>query len=351
MEKVAINQLQPGMLIAETILGENGKALIIEGTSLTENLIKRLADMEKEFTYVYHEQTIEADPGEVLETRVLIHARNLLSEYLPTDLYKKSNERAFQRFDIVSNMLKKIVNNPRIASFFLDLRAIDEYTMEHSIHVCVISLLVGTGLNMNEELLETLGTGALLHDVGRIQLPKELRGKVGGFSGEVELQFLEHTKYGYQLLRDQGLSPEVARIALYHHEKWDGSGPNRLAGDKVDLLSRIVAVCNVYDEYVGSIASQRYLPHEAIEYLYGTGDYYYDARVVKAFTSSVCIYPLGSVVKLNTGEIGVVVNVDKNIAPRPIVKLCYDRNNEKIKYPQQIDLSTETTLFISSILW
>lgn len=351
MEKVAINQLQSGMLIAETILDDNGKALIIERTTLSDNLIKRLEDMGKEFIYVYHEQTIEADPGEVLETRVLIHARNLLSEYLPIDLYKKSNERAFQRFDLVNNMLKRIVNNPKVTSFFLDLRAIDEYTMEHSIHVCVISLLVGTGLNMNDELLENLGTGALLHDVGRIQLDKEFRGKVGSLKDKEEQKYLEHTKYGYQLLRDHGLSPEVAKIALYHHEKWDGSGPNKLAGDKIDLLSRIVAVCNVYDDFVGSIASQRYLPHEAIEYLYGTGDYYYDARVVKVFTSSVSIYPLGSVVKLNTGEIGIVVNVDKNIAPRPIVKLCYDRNNEKIKYPRQIDLSIETTLFISSILW
>lgn len=351
MEKIALDQLQPGMLIAETIFDDSGKALIIEGTALHENMIRRLQEMDKTHTYIYHEQTIEADPGKILETRVLIHARNLLSEYIPIDLYNESNERAFKRQETVSQMLKKITSNPSVSGFFLDLRAIDDYTMEHSIHVCVISLLVGTGLNMKEEMLETLGTGALLHDVGRIQLTPELRGQVGSVSGEAEQRYLDHTKYGYQLLRDQGLSTDIARMALYHHEKWDGSGPHKMAGDKLDLLSRIVAVCNVYDEFTGPIAAQRYLPHEAIEYLYGTGDYYFDARVVKAFTTSVSIYPLGSVVKLNTGEIGIVVNVDKNIAPRPIIKLCYDRNNQKIKYPQQIDLSTETTLFISSILW
>ena len=144
----------------------------------------------------------------------------------------------------------------------------------------------------------------------------------------------------------------VARIALYHHERWDGSGYiNKLAGENIDLLSRIVAVADVYDDLTrGLTYRQKFLPHEALEFLYGAGNMYFDARIVKAFTGSICAYPLGSIVKLSTGEIGIVVNVQKTTAPRPIVKVFYDSANTRLEHPRQVDLSEEKTVFITKIL-
>jgi len=339
------------MLIAETIFGDQGKPLIIEGTKLNQTIIKRLQQMPRRSVYIYHEQTIEADPGAILINRVYDYTHRVLDNHLPISLYKHNNTQALEKHERVSRILLGVTSQPRVAEFYLDLRTVNEHLLEHSLNVCVFSLLVGVGIGLTDEMLEQLAIGAILHDIGRVNLPKNLMNKKE-LTPQEETSLQEHTKLGYQLLRDKSFPTQVAKIALYHHERWDGSGyPTRLSGETIDLLSRIVGVADVYDHFTGAIAKERYLPHEAIEYLYGAGNYLFDARIVKAFIHNVPIYPLGSVVRLSTGEIGVVVNVEKNVSPRPIIKICYGKDNQKLPYPQQIDLSVEKTVFIKEILW
>ncbi|MDA8235549.1 MAG: HD domain-containing protein [Clostridia bacterium] len=351
MDKVAIDDLKDGMLIAETILGEHGKPLIIEGTKLTKTLIDRLTQMPRQHIYIYHEQTIEADPGAILINRVFDYCQRVLDNHLPMNLYKHNNTQALEKHDRVNRILEGTTSDPRVAEFYLDLRTVAPHFLEHSLNVSVFALLVGVSIGLSDEMLDQLAIGAILHDIGYLNLPKNLVNQKDLTPQELK-NLEEHTKLGYKYLREKGFSTEVARIALYHHEKWDGSGyPTKLVGEKADLLSRIVGVADVYDSFTGIIAKERYLPHEAIEYLYGAGDYLFDARLVKAFIQNVPIYPLGSVVRLSTGEVGVVVNVEKNVSPRPIIKICYDKENQKLPYPKQIDLSVEKTVFIKEVLW
>ncbi|MHB8172645.1 MAG: HD-GYP domain-containing protein [Thermincolia bacterium] len=351
MDRIPLKELKEGMLIAETILGEHGKPLIVEGTKLNKTLIDRLMQMPRQYVYIYHEQTIEADPGAILINRVFDYGQRVLDNHLPINLYKQNNTQAHGKHAQVTRILEGITKDPRVAEFYLDFRAVTPHLLEHSINVCVFSLLVGVNVGLSDEILDKLAIGAILHDIGFLNLPKKSVNQ-GELSPQEKTALEEHTKLGYKLLREKGFPAEVARIALYHHEKWDGSGyPTKLAGEKVDLLSRIVVVADVYDSFTGAIATERYLPHEAIEYLYGSGDYLFDARIVKAFIQSVPIYPLGSVVRLSSGEVGVVVNVEKNVSPRPIIKICYDKEYQKLPYPKQIDLYEEKTVFIKEVLW
>lgn len=351
VNKTLVTELQEGMMLAESIFSQNGSILVAEGTVLTESMIKRLQEMSKRHVYIYDENTIEADPGEVLISRVLVTAQNKLHSFLPYELYPEKDIQVKEKYERLNQRLVETIRDPKVADFLLDLRTIDESTLEHSMNVCIFSLLVGAGLDLPDELMAYLGTGAMMHDVGKMLLPPEVKGDINNLSPKEQLAYQEHTNAGYRLLREKGFDAPIAKIALYHHERWDGGGyPTKLVGEKIDLLSRIVNIADVYDSLSGPLAGASNLPHEAIEYLYGAGGMYFDARIVRAFIYNVAIYPLGSVVKLSTGEVGIVVNVAKNISSRPIVKICHDKNNQKLKYYHQMDLYEEKTVFITKVL-
>ncbi|MFZ3173217.1 MAG: HD domain-containing phosphohydrolase [Carboxydocellales bacterium] len=350
MNKTMVADLRTGMKLAESIFSDNKQILVAEGTLLTESIINRLQEI-KRHVYIYDENTIEADPGEVLTNRVLANTLNKLHTYLPFELYPESDNQVNEKFERLNKLLQIIISHPMVADFLLDLRTIDELSLEHSLNVCVFSLLIGAGLELPESLMVYLGKGAITHDIGKMSLPIEIRGNFNNLSPKDQLVYKEHTNNGYRLLREKGFESQVAKVALYHHERWDGGGyPTKLEGEKIDLLSRIVNIADVYDNLTSTLADTSYLPHEAIEYLYGAGDMYFDARIVRAFIYNVAIYPLGSIVKLSTGEVGIVVNVAKNISSRPIVKICYDKENQKLKYYHQKDLYQEKTVFITKVL-
>lgn len=352
MQQLLINQLEPGMVLAETVYSSNGRVLLAEGTSLTGELIDRLQEMRISKVNVNDEDTIDVDPNDILINRVHAEAQRVLGHFLPTDVLGEHFREAKERYDIVAQVLDKIVRDQQVANLYLDLRTAGDDTLDHSISVCVLSLIMGAVLRMPEERLMLLGTGAMVHDIGKKGVPQAILAKREDLVPE-EIKILqEHTKQGYHILREHNFDVTVAKVALYHHERWDGSGYiNKMAGENIDLSSRIVAVADAYDDLTrGLTYRQKHLPHEAMEFLYGTGNIYFDARVVKAFTGNICAYPLGSIVKLSTGETGIVVNVQKTMAPRPIVKIFFDRDNTHLQYPRQVDLSEEKTIFITKIL-
>lgn len=352
MKQLKVEQLEKDMILAESIYGTNGKVLLAEGTKLTADLIKRLIEKGVARVSVNDENTIPIDPNEVLVNRVHSQALRILGTFMPADLCGTRVIEAQHRYEVVSEAIAKIVDTKEVHNLFLDLRTIDDDTLDHSVNVCVLSLIVGAKLNFTPDRLYNLGTGAILHDIGKKAVPTEVLAKREDLTPAETNLYQAHTKEGYRILREHGFDVAIAKVALYHHERWNGSGYiSNLSGENIDLFSRIVAAGDVYDDLTrGLTYKQKYLPHEAMEYLYGAGNFYFDVRVVKAFTGSIAAYPLGSLVKLSTGETGVVVNVEKTSAPRPIVKICFDRHNKRLDYPRQIDLSEEKTIFITKIL-
>jgi len=346
------DSLETGMVLAETVFASNGRVLLTEGTKLNAELIQRLKEMQILTVFVNDEDTVLIDPNDVLINRVHSEALQVLGHFLPADVFGERLGEVKERYNVVSRVLEKVVKDQKTANLYLDLRTADDDTLNHSVTVCVLSLIMGTVLKLPEDRLELLGRSAMVHDIGKKAVPQEILAKREDLTPQETLLYHEHTKYGYHILREQEFDTAVARVALYHHERWDGSGYlNKLSGENIDLMSRIVSVADVYDDVTrGLTYKQKYLPHEAMEFLYGAGNIYFDARVIKAFTGNICAYPLGSIVKLSTGEIGIVINVQKTMAPRPIVKVFYDRNNTRLQYPRQVDLSEEKTVFITKIL-
>ncbi len=151
----------------------------------------------------------------------------------------------------------------------------------------------------------------------------------------------QHPQYGYQILNEYAhVAPEIAETILEHHERWDGSGYQRgLKGSNISPLARILAIADTYYALVSRRPHrQRYLPHEAIEFVMAYSGELFDPELARLFTKLVPIYPTGVMVKLNTGEMGIISDARPGFIGRPTVRICFDKHLKEVTKPFDMDL-------------
>jgi HD-GYP domain-containing protein (c-di-GMP phosphodiesterase class II) len=210
------------------------------------------------------------------------------------------------------------------------------------VKVAGLSLLMGKLLGYDRVELASLGAAALLKDVGYIRLPPGVAdGPQGPEEGELS-QVREHPSQGAEILgQSEDLGPEVIQAVLQHHERWDGGGyPNGLVGPEISSFARIVSIADSYYDLV-SVRPWRpaLMPHEAIEYVMAYSGEMFDPELVRLFARQVPLYPTGIMVELNTGEVAFVTDANVGHIGRPMVRICYDRNEAEEKNPYDVDLS------------
>lgn len=195
--------------------------------------------------------------------------------------------------------------------------------MAHALNVSVISLLIGRTLGMTEADLVDLGVGALLHDVGKQALPKRQRQLVDGLSAAELQAYREHVNLSLQLGARMALSPGSLAVLAQHHEQADGEGfPLRLAGDRISLAARVVAIVNCYDGLCNPRSTAQGLtPHEAVAMLFAQHRQRFDGMVLNAFIRMMGVYPAGSIVQLTDDRYALVVgaNSSRPLKPRVLV--------------------------------
>jgi HD-GYP domain-containing protein (c-di-GMP phosphodiesterase class II) len=251
------------------------------------------------------------------------------------DIRLGKNVDVKQAKQLVNELTENVVNNPTALLWLTQLKNKDEYTSLHSLNVCVLSLLFGRSLNLPEEQLNTLGLGALLHDVGKLKVPTTVLNKPDRLSTEEFDIMKKHTLFGYDLMKKQdGLSNEALNIIVQHHERLNGSGyPYNLQHGQISHFSRIVSIVDVYD----AITSKRVYhdetpPFNALSDIYKQREKDFDSGLVEQFIKCLGIYPIGSLVELNTGQVGVVVFFSEKNHLSPTVMLILDE--QKIPYNQ-----------------
>lgn len=196
-----------------------------------------------------------------------------------------------------------------------------EKTSLHSINVAIISLLLGKAMDCEPGEMHDIGVGALLHDVGKIDLPDRLRWADRELSSAEMAAYREHVVKGATLAKKLGLSTGAQRIVAHHHERHNGSGyPSHLKGDTIDLPSRIVSLVNEYDNLCNpSNPAMAVTPHEALSLIYAQQKALFDSRTLAVFVRLMGVYPPGSVVELSTGQFAMVVSVNSARPLRPHV--------------------------------
>jgi len=221
-----------------------------------------------------------------------------------------------------------------------------------SVNTSILSTLIAMELKMPNHKILQVTTGALLHDIGMLKLPKDIVEKKGGLS-ETELARIQaHPLYAYKMICKELLYPEeVGVIALQHHERWDGEGyPRRLAGEAIDLGARIVSVADAFEAMVSEKPYRNsMIGYQAMKNLLSDNARRFDPEVLKAFIKTMGIYPIGSIVLLNTGAIARVIEGHSEAPLRPKIRILVDEfgnafNNDD---GEIINLLQEKSMFIA----
>jgi putative nucleotidyltransferase with HDIG domain len=219
-------------------------------------------------------------------------------------------------------LLDKMLGDQELCIRLLTEGAGDRATA-HALNVTIVSLLMGRVFGMPEEEMMDLGVGAMLHDVGKLDLPDRLRFPEEGFSGAEMGVYREHVAHGVKHGRRMGVTPGALLVIAQHHEQADGSGfPQQLQVEKMSGAARIVALINRYDNLCNPLLPSKALtPHEALSLLFAQGKQKFDATMLSGFVRMMGVYPPGSLVQLTDDRYGMVVSVNSSrpLKPRVLV--------------------------------
>ena len=247
---------------------------------------------------------------------------------------------------LVAELANNIVENLDASLWLTQLKSRDEYTAIHSLNVCVLSLTFGRALGLSVEELNELGLGALLHDIGKMRVPLKVLNKPGKLTRDEFEIMKSHPGMGYELIRhDENLSHEVLTIVRSHHERLDGQGyPDNLTDKNISYFTKIVSITDVYDAVTSDrVYHDGMTPHDALQKLYEWMPSNYDADLIQEFIRTIGIYPVGSVVELLTGHIGVVVKLNQSHRLKPVVMTILDR--DKNYYPRRKLINLASTIW------
>lgn len=242
---------------------------------------------------------------------------------------------------LVADISDSLARNSSALLGLARLKHKDEYTYMHSVAVCALMLSLARQLGLDDEAVREAGLAGLLHDVGKMTMPLHVLNKPGGLTDPEFAIMRSHPERGHAILAAAGSIPASALdVCLHHHEKFDGSGyPSGLQGEGISLLSRMAAVCDVYDAVTSNRPyKQAWNPAESLARM-AQWKGHFDTQVFHAFVRSVGIYPLGSLVRLESGRLGVVVDLMPGKLTEPVVRVFFSAKSKGPIQQQDIDLS------------
>jgi putative nucleotidyltransferase with HDIG domain len=245
---------------------------------------------------------------------------------------------------LVQDISDSVIRNPGAIVSLARLKTQDDYSYMHSVAVCALMVALGRELGFDEEQCRTAGTAGLLHDVGKALMPLDILNKPGKLTDEEFDVMRSHPVRGYELLVEaNGADPATIEVCLHHHERFDGGGyPHKLTNDQLDPLVRMGSICDVYD----AITSDRpykngWDPADSIGKM-ASWKGQFDPAVFATFVKSVGIYPTGSLVRLQSGRLAVVIEQNPALLTAPVVRVFYSLKSGMPVSLQRLDLAGGT---------
>jgi putative nucleotidyltransferase with HDIG domain len=244
---------------------------------------------------------------------------------------------------VVQEMTQSILRNGSALISLCRVKDKDNYTFLHSVSVCALLVSFCCSAGMSPEQTQRAGIGGLLHDIGKMKVPNHILNKPGKLTDDEFVQMKSHVVESMEmLLRTPGIQRDSILVAHQHHERHDGSGyPLGLQGDEISLLGQMAAVCDVYDAITSDRCYHKGIaPHEALRKILEWSKFHFKPEVAQQFIRTIGIYPVGTLVMLESGKIGIVHDQHKGKSLlQPVVRIIYDSKRRMYVSPIDIDLS------------
>jgi putative nucleotidyltransferase with HDIG domain len=247
---------------------------------------------------------------------------------------------------LVEEITSSVMRNPGALIGLARLKTKDDYTYMHSVAVCALMVSLARQLGMSDEQTRESGLAGLLHDVGKMAIPLDILNNPGKLTNEEFAVVKEHPVAGHRMLLEGGAAGEIALdVCLHHHEKISGTGyPNQLSGDNISVYARMGAICDVYDAITSNRPyKQGWCPSESLRKM-AEWEGHFDKNIFQAFVKCIGIYPVGTLVRMKSGRLGVVVEqqTGKSLLS-PKVKVFFSSKSDSYIMPQLLDLADPGT--------
>ncbi len=376
--KLEIQNIKKGMYVSELDLPWSETPFLFQGFRITNDReLEKLKQICK-FIYIDEEKsTVDVDPNLIVlspasQTKKYKNPEPLFNIQIRNEPYKEKFENefpvakaayhnAFEKMHVVLNdirmgkalnvlsvksavqkMANSILRNPDALKLLCVLQERDDSATTHALHVCILSLAFGHYLGLKKDMINKLGLGGLLHDIGETKLPEGLFWKSRHYNKEEKIEIQKHTEYGVEIINNtQGLDSVVLEIVRDHHERLNCTGfPNQLCGNEISYNAMMVSIVDVYDSVTMGYEGKDIIScTDALKSMYDWRDDLFQAELVEHFIQCLGIYPIGSVVRLNSNEIGVIVTFDECSRLTPRVMLLLDKDHKYYSLPKMLDLS------------
>ena len=244
----------------------------------------------------------------------------------------------------VEPILESMIRNSDAFMWLSKMRKHDVYSYEHSVQNCALGIAFGRHLGLNKRELNTLATGLLLMDIGKIRLPKELLTKTTSLTAVEAKMICKHVAFTVEILKKtKGINQHVINIALTHHERYDGSGyPNGLVGVQTPAYGRMAAIIDCYDAMITTTPHREAISeHKALQNIYNLRDKSFQQALVENFMQCMGVYPTGSLVELSSGDVAAILSQNTQQKLKPKVILLLNKNKLPYNKRRVLDLTRQ----------
>jgi len=354
LQVVVIDDARPGMKLGSPVYNRNGLKMLDAGAEMKDaDQIERLreqgvrkilvdigggaAELPEQRAMPLVGPPVEQTPAEfvtelkeeLVVARRVYEAAGKVIEDLMTDVRMGKNINSQAIIDTSRDLVASVLRNPNALLGLASLKRLDEYTFTHSVNVASISVAVARHLNLEPYLIELIGVGALMHDVGKARIPMNIINKPGGLTPEEFEPVKRHPVMGVAIcLAEQFQDSLVLAIVQHHHEAYAGSGyPEGLDNTRISKYASIVSIADYYDALTTVRSYKKKIsPPEAVSIINATANIKFDRRLVFHFIKVLGIYPVGSIVKLASGRIAMVVGFFAEDLLNPLLKVLVNDN-------------------------
>jgi HD-GYP domain-containing protein (c-di-GMP phosphodiesterase class II) len=345
MRFVPANCLREGMQVARTLYGKNNEKLLAAGITLNEHLISSVQKLKYAGLYIDDDYSRDIEIISTISDDLRVESVNNIKKVFleaESNLQKVKTENVKKQVDVI---VDELLDNKHMMINMIDLKCFDNYTYSHSVNVAVLSLVIGIALGLDRKTLSRLGLGAILHDIGKVFINKDILNKPDILTDDEFKEMKKHSQLGYIYAKEKFKLPNTSYMGIIdHHEKYNGSGyPNAKTGKGISMFGRIITVADIYDALSSERPYRKAMsPSESMEYILGNSGSIFDPQLIEVFISKVAPYPIGTTVRLSNGYTAIVLENYPQYSLRPRIRVIKIDGREVV--PFELDLMTDHSL-------